>query len=155
MTVISNQQMTPDELYELFLSMLQVLGFAAVESEGVIKIVPDAKARQLGTFIATDALPGSRDAVVARVISVVHVPAAQLVPVLRNLVSPEGHLAAYAPSNSLLVVDRGENAHEFAEIVQKLDRAETDGIDMIMLEHASAEEVVSALEALVFCKKTR
>jgi general secretion pathway protein D len=152
-TVISNQQMTPDELYELFLSMLQVLGYAAVESSEAVKIVPDAKARQLGTFIATDAHPGSRDAVVARVISVEHVPAAQLVPVLRNLVSPEGHLAAYAPSNSLLVVDRGENATRIADIVQKLDKAETDGIDMIMLEHASAEEVVGALEALVAVRR--
>ena len=47
-TFISNEQMTTDELYELFLSMLQVLGFAAVESDGVVKIVPDAKARQFG-----------------------------------------------------------------------------------------------------------
>jgi general secretion pathway protein D len=152
-TVISNQQMTPDELYELFLSMLQVLGYAAVESADAIKIVPDAKARQLGTFIATDAQPGSRDAIVARVISVEHVPAAQLVPVLRNLVSPEGHLAAYAPSNSLLVVDRGENATRLADIVHKLDRAETDGIDMIMLENASADEVVASLEALVAVRR--
>lgn len=152
-TVISNQQMSTDELYELFLSMLQVLGYAAVDSGGVIKIVPDAKARQLGDFIATDDRPGARDAVVARVISVEHVPAAQLVPVLRNLVSPEGHLAAYAPSNSLLVVDRGENATRLAGIVQKLDKAETDGIDMIMLEHASAEEVVAALEALVAVRR--
>ncbi|MGA2654885.1 MAG: type II secretion system secretin GspD [Gammaproteobacteria bacterium] len=152
-TVISNQQMTADELYELFLSMLQVLGFAAVDSDGAVKVVPDVKARQLGTFIATDGNPGSRDAIVARVISVEHVPSAQLVPVLRNLVSPEGHLAAYAPSNSLLVVDRGENAQRIAEIVKKLDRAETDGMDMIQLEHASADEVVASLEALVALRR--
>lgn len=152
-TVISNQQMTPDELYELFLSMLQVLGYAAVESDGAVKVVPDVKARQLGTYIATDGAPGSRDAIVARVISVEHVPSAQLVPVLRNLVSPEGHLAAYAPSNSLLVVDRGENAQRLAEIVKKLDRAETDGMDMIMLDHASADEVVAALEALILVRR--
>lgn len=152
-TLISNEQMTTDELYELFLSMLQVLGFAAVESDGVVKIVPDAKARQLGTYIATDSNPGPNDAVVARVISVVHVPVAQLVPVLRNLVSPEGHLAAYTPSNSLLVVDRGENAQRLAEIVQRLDRAETDGIDMIILEHASAEEIVTSLEALTSVRR--
>ncbi len=148
-TVISNEQMTPDELYELFLSMLQVLGYAAVDSDGVVKIAPDAKARQLGTFIANDAMPGSGDMLVARVISLQHVPAAQLVPVLRNLVSPEGHLAAYVPSNSLLVVDRAGNAQRLANIVDRLDLADTDGIDVITLEYASASEVVTSLEALV------
>lgn len=152
-TVISNQQMTPDELYELFLSMLQVLGYAAIENNGVIKIAPDAKARELGTFIATDAQPGSGDALVARVIAVEHVPVAQLVPVLRNLISPEGHLAAYAPSNSLLVVDRADNATRVSNIVERLDRAEMDGIDMMILQHASAAEVANTLDALASTRR--
>ena len=46
-TMLSQTPMTPDAFYEAFLAILQVHGFVAVESGGIIKIVPDANARQM------------------------------------------------------------------------------------------------------------
>jgi general secretion pathway protein D len=53
-TVISSRPMNNDEVYQVFLSILKVHGFAAVPSGEVIKIVPDVNAKQDG--IATNVL---------------------------------------------------------------------------------------------------
>ena len=46
-TMLSSTPMSPNAFYEAFLSILQVHGFVAVPSGDVIKIIPDANARQV------------------------------------------------------------------------------------------------------------
>ena len=94
-TVISSRPMNADEVYQVFLSILDVHGFAAVPSGSVVKILPDVTAKQTGIPTATAKAPGVGDEMVTRVIQVDHVAAAQLVPILRPLVPQQGHLAAY------------------------------------------------------------
>ncbi len=45
-TVISTEPVNADELYEVFLSVLQVHGYATVPAGQLIKIVPDSAAKQ-------------------------------------------------------------------------------------------------------------
>lgn len=143
-TMISSTDLSPDETYQVFLSALQVLGYAAVDNGDVIKIVPDAHAKHLAGGAG-----GKGDAVVARVISVKYVSATQIVPTLRSMVSPNGHMAAYGPSNSLIVADRAGNVDRIIKIVSELDVPDADGMDVIKLKHASASEVVNALSQMV------
>ena len=44
-TVISSRQVTADEAYELFLTVLRLNGFAAVDTGGATKIIPEAEAK--------------------------------------------------------------------------------------------------------------
>lgn len=143
-TLISSTDLTPEETYQTFLSALQVLGYAAVDNGDVIKIVPDAHAKHLA-----GRAQGKGDAVVARVITIKYVSATQIVPTLRTMVSPNGHMAAYGPSNSLIVADRAANVERIAAIVAELDVPDADGMDVVKLQHASAAEVVSALNQMV------
>jgi len=96
-TVISTRPMDSDEVYQVFLSILKVHGFAAVPSGEVIKIVPDVNAKQDGIPTANDAAPGRGDEMVTRVVQVDNVAAAQLVPILRPLVPQQGHLGPIRP----------------------------------------------------------
>jgi general secretion pathway protein D len=143
-TMISSKDLTPDETYQVFLSALQVLGYAAIDNGDVIKIMPDAQARH-----SAPGEIGKGDAVVARVISVKYVSASQIVPTLRSMVSPNGHLAAYGPSNSLIIADRAANSDRIAAIVAELDKPDADGMEVIKLRHASASEVVNSLSQMI------
>ncbi|MEZ5564941.1 MAG: hypothetical protein R3F24_05240 [Gammaproteobacteria bacterium] len=81
-TMLSATPMSPEAFYEAFLSILSVYGFVAVPSGDVIKILPDANARQVPG--AEGAPGGGRpDDIVTRIIPVNNVAAAQLVPILR------------------------------------------------------------------------
>lgn len=145
-TVLSNQPMSPDELYETFLSVLEVHGFAAVPSGEVTKIIPQINAKQDGGFGRSG--NGTREDIVTRVIRVDNVPADQLVPILRPLVPQYGHLAAYSASNTLIVSDRAANAQRLAEIVDKIDRNGIQDVEQIRLQYASATEVAQVVEQL-------
>lgn len=145
-TMLSATPMTPDAFYETFLSILQVHGYVAVPSGNVIKILPDANARQMPTS-ETRRVP--RDEIVTQVVAVDNVGAAQLVPILRPLIPQYGHLAAHPASNMLIISDRAANVDRLVRIIARIDQAGDEEVDIITLEHASASEVVRVLTALL------
>ncbi|MBI5461595.1 MAG: type II secretion system secretin GspD [Gammaproteobacteria bacterium] len=147
-TVVSSKPMESDEVYQVFLSILKVHGYAAVPSGSVVKIVPDVNAKAEGVPSATDKEPGRGDEVVTRVIEVNNVSAAQLVPILRPLVPQQGHMAAYPGTNVLIISDRAENIERLVSIVRRMDQQSDNEIEVMPLQYASAAEVVRIIGAL-------
>src|SRR3990172_2612096 len=147
-TMLSNTPMNADAFYEAFLAILQVHGFVAVPSGTVIKILPDANARQLPANDLPDRVSSTSDEIVTQVIQVRNVSAAQLVPILRPLIPQYGHLAAYPSSNMLIISDRAANVNRMVRIISRIDRSGDGDIELIRLEHASASEIVRVVNAL-------
>jgi general secretion pathway protein D len=147
-TMLSSTPMSPAAFYEAFLSILQVHGFVAVPSGGVIKIIPDANARQLPGNDLPSRVSSSSDEIVTQVIAVRNVSAAQLVPILRPLIPQYGHLAAYPASNMLIISDRASNVSRMVRIIQRIDQTGDEAIDVIPMQHASATEVVRIVNSL-------
>jgi general secretion pathway protein D len=147
-TMLSSTPMSPEAFYEAFLSILEVNGYVAVPSGDVTKIMPDANARQMAGAGLTDAAGRPRDEFVTQVVKIKNVAAAQLVPVLRPLVVQAGHLAAYPPSNVLIISDRAANVSRILRIINRIDQAGDDEIEVIPLENASASEVVRTITSL-------
>ena len=143
-TVISHDAVSRDELYQIFLSILEVHGFAAVPSGRSIKIIPDASAKQSGIPTGT----GRGDEVVTRVVNVDYVNAMQLVPILRPLIPQQGHMAAFPQSNVLIISDRSDNIARILRIIRRVDRPGNEDVEVLRLEHASAGEMVRILSAL-------
>lgn len=149
-TVVSSRPMSKDEAYQVFLSLLEVHGFAAIPSGKVIKIVPDVNAKQSTTPLGSQQDPGEGDEVVTRVIDVQNISAAQLVPILRPLVPQQGHLVAYQPTNMLIISDRAANIQRIVEIIKRMDKPSRDSeVELITLSHASSAEVVRILGTLM------
>jgi len=147
-TMLSSAPMTPDAFYEAFLSILAVYGYIAVPSGNVVKILPDANARQVPG--AETGAGGGRDAddMVTRILPVRNVAAAQLVPILRPLIPQYGHLAAHPQSNMLIISDRAANVERMQRIIERIDTESTSDIEVIRLENASAAEVVRVITTL-------
>ena len=146
-TVISSEPLDAGELYETFLSVLQVHGYAAVPQGDLIKIVPDVNAKQGPVPAYTDEESAS-DQLVTRVIKVANVPAAQLVPILRPLVPQQGHLAAYAATNTLIVTDRASNIERLSTIISEVDRPDNEEVEIVNLRYAAAAEIIRILQSL-------
>lgn len=145
-TMLSSTPMSPDAFYEAFLSILQVNGYVAMTTGDIIKIVPDASARQYSGLLSTD--NAAADDVVTQVVQVQNVGAAQLVPILRPLIPQYGHLAAHPGSNMLIISDRAANVDRMLRIVRRIDQSNDDEIEVVRLDNASASEVVRVLTAL-------
>jgi len=147
-TMLSATPMSPDAFYEAFLSILQVYGFVAVPSGNVIKILPDANARQLPGNDLPDQISTTSDGIVTQVIPVKNISAAQLVPILRPLIPQYGHLAAYASSNILIISDRASNVSRIMRIIARIDQAGDADVEVATLVNAAASDVVRVVTAL-------
>lgn len=147
-TLISNRAMGKGEVYKVFLSILEVHGYTAIPSGKAIKIVPDADAKHSAMPFASPKKPGIGDEAVTRVIQVEHVTAAQLVPILRPLVPPQGHLAAYPQSNVLIISDRSANIARLVKIIKRIDQPTSGEIEIVPLENAAASDLVRVLTSL-------
>lgn len=146
-TVISHRALKTSEVYQVFLSVLKVHGFAAIPGNNVTKIVPEVNAKQDAIRTGRKSIPLS-DEFITQVLEIKNVDAAQLVPILRPLVPQRGHLAAYPASNVLVISDSGANIRRLKKIISSIDQATGDEIEVVALEHASASEVVRIIQQL-------
>jgi len=147
-TMLSTSPMSPEAFYEAFLAILQVHGYIAVPSGSVIKIMPDATARQVPANDLPDRVSSTSDEIVTQVVQVRNVSAGQLVPILRPMMPQSAHLAAYPSANMLIISDRAANVSRIVRIVQRIDRTGDGDLDVIRLEHASATEIVRVINSL-------
>ncbi|HEV7609565.1 MAG TPA: secretin N-terminal domain-containing protein [Steroidobacteraceae bacterium] len=110
--------------YARLLAILSVHLFATYESNGVVRVVPDANARQFPVPVTNQVSPKALDdELVTVILHAKNVCAAQLVPVLRPLMPQSAHLAAMAQANTLLIVDRAANARKIIDMIDQLDKA--------------------------------
>lgn len=157
-TIITGREIDEDELYETFLSVLQMHGLAAIETGNITKIIPANKSKYQPVPVVDaptgipeidkKTKPPEQDALITKVIKVEHVPVAQLVPILRPMVSPTGHLQGYTPSNSILVTDPASNVDKIAMLIRRMDRPDEDEMEVVILRYASASELVTTINGL-------
>ncbi len=144
-TVVSNTDMTTQEVYDMFQSVLRVHGYAAIKSGAVVKIVPTQGAKQ-------DSMPVggnlTNEQMVTRVVPVENTNAIELVPILRPMVPQYGHLAAVKSANALIISDHASNIQRIIGIVKRIDSSESEEVEVVQLEHAWVGDVVTLLEQL-------
>lgn len=149
-SIVSGTPLSDKELYQVFLSVLQVSGFAAIPSGDIIKIIPNVEAKtQSPDLLSQLRHPPQGDEVMVAVIPVHYVPAEQLIPALRPLMPQWSNIAAYAPSNMLILSGRASNIKQIANIIKQVDTSTASGIDVVPLRHALAMDVANTLKDLV------
>ena len=142
-TVISARPLRDNEVYQVFLSVLNVHGYVAVQAGNVTKILPEALAR---TGSSGD--EPTLDEVVTRVVPIQNVPAERLVPVLRPLLPQYAHLAAQPDSNALVISATHGNVHRLRKMIARLDVASHTDVDIVPLQYATAGEIADTVNAL-------
>ena len=146
-TIVSNVTLDEDSVYQLFLSVLQVHGFAAVPTGSAIKIVQTVLAKQSGNpndFV--DDLISQE--LVTRVIPISYATSEDMVKVLRPLIPQYGHIAALSNPNVLIISDHAANITRLVEIINRVDIADTLEVAIVDLEEAWVEDIVRLLEEL-------
>lgn len=146
-TVVSTAPMDKDTIYEVFLSVLRVHGYAAVPAGNVTKIVQQVLAKQSGN--PRDFNTGERsEELITSVIPVRNSPSSELVKILRPLIPQYGHVAGIDSPNALIISDHADNISRLASIVKRIDVADDQAVEIIDLREAWVEDMVALLEEL-------
>lgn len=148
--VRSYDVMSEEQYWQFFLNVLEVYGFATVTMEsGVVKVMRDKDARNGAIPVVDDNSLGG-DTLVTRVVPVNNVSVRELAPLLRLLAdsSGGGNVVSYDPSNVIMITGRSETVQRLTEIIERVDRAGNQDVDVVKLEYASAAEVVRIAASL-------
>jgi general secretion pathway protein D len=147
--MFSSAPMSPPAFYQAFLAILEVYGFIAVPAgNNIMKVVPDAEMRELPGDDLPSHVSSSSDEIVTEVVTIKNVSAAELVPILRPMIPQQGHLAAYPPSNILIITDHASNVHRMMAIISRIDQTGNQDIDVMPLQNASASDVVHTIDTI-------
>ena len=145
--IVSSRPVPPSAAYDIFLSALRLQGFAAVESDGVVKILPEADAKMhLGSVSPRSAAEGDR--LQTRVYTLKYESASQMLPVLRPIITPNNTIAVYAANNSIVITDYADNLRRIDRIIDAIDRPGGGEPVFIPLRNASATEMANTVNRL-------
>lgn len=152
-TIVSPTRISKEEAYQVFLSVLEVKGFTAVETDNVIKIIPSREVKQSGVKVISDKERDIRgEGFVTKIFHLNYVSPAELTKTITPLISKDGNIIPYLPTNALIVTDSYSNIKKLTDIVNILDVEPPKGkgkINVYYLKNASAEEVAKVLTGIV------
>ena len=147
-TIDSNTSMSKEDVYEMFQSVLQVHGFAAIPAGGIIKIVQQNDTKQEGGMPTALRVTKKSEQLITQVIQIKDTPALDLVPILRPMVAKYGHLAGVKSANALIVTDHASNVRRLEKIIERLDGSGVSELEDVQLEEAWVGDIVDILTSL-------
>ncbi|UCH79835.1 MAG: hypothetical protein JSW20_08755 [Nitrospiraceae bacterium] len=152
-TIIAPTKLSIDESFRLFTSILTLKGYTIIPSgEKTYKVIPSSLAKQAGVISVDDIKPVN-EGYITKVLSTKHIKAEETLQFLRPIVSKDGHISAFGPSNLLLVVDSAVNIEKIISILKLVDQptamAEEAKIFVYFLEHADAVELSKVLQGII------
>ena len=142
-TVVSNQDLSNKETYAVFLSVLRVHGYTAIENNGVVKVMPESGGRQDFSSGRPDL-----DSLTTEVIRLNQANARNLTPLLKPLINKQGHIAAYEATNTLIIADYVGNLTRIKNLLAELDKNPTDYFELVPLINTSANEISRILNSI-------
>jgi len=142
-SVVTTKPMPAQQIYEIFLSILKVHGFAAAGNGNIVKIIPNVSAKQ------EPVVSSSPEGLLTRVVQVHHIDAAQLVPILAPLVPQHAFIAAFPDSNVVILSDTVANVNRLAQMIEQIDKGGDAKVEIIPVKYASAKELATTLTSLI------
>ncbi|MCB0327594.1 MAG: type II secretion system secretin GspD [Bdellovibrionales bacterium] len=148
-TIVSPNSVTVDEAYQAFISALEMKGLTTVQVGKNLKIVRSTDAKAEAIPVVADGNRDYGDQLITRVVPIKYIDANQIQTNLRRLYSRSGIMAAYGPTNSLIITDTGSNIRRLISIIEKLDQqGYQNSVEVIPLRYSQAQDVAEKITNL-------
>ncbi|MEN6422126.1 MAG: secretin N-terminal domain-containing protein, partial [Smithella sp.] len=156
-TIISPKKIPVEDVYKVFLSVLEVNGFTVVPAGDMTKIIPATMAREKSLETRIKSEPGAADdRMVTQIVSLERANPDEIKRVLDPIISKSSSVISYPPANILVITDYLSNIKRLQEIIAALDvEGAGDQISYIPLQNASASEVVKSLTTIFQQRQTK
>ncbi len=154
-TVLSPSKISVEEAYKVFESVLEVHGFTTVPAGSVIKVVPSVEARQKSVELRKTPgyVPRPDDRIITQIMPLLHANSQEVRKLLAPMVSKQGVVIAYDPTDTLIITDFQSNIQRLLSIVEEIDvEFQEANISVMPLEYASAENLAEKISRLLQSK---
>jgi general secretion pathway protein D len=146
-SVISEKPVTKEQAFQLLTSALRLQGYAVVRADGFVKVVPEADAKVQAGPIQAGAVRG--DQIATQIFRLNYESAANMVPILRPLISPNNTINANPSNNTLVITDYADNLRRLGRIIASLDGPATTDLDVLPIRYAMATDIAVMVNRLL------
>ncbi|HSV98197.1 MAG TPA: secretin N-terminal domain-containing protein [Spirochaetota bacterium] len=162
-TISSAKRIPVTQAFDILKSILEVKGFAVIETENLVKIVPikDAIKKNVEIIVDKDgrAVLPAEDRAITYLLQIEYADANEVANVLRQLKSNDTDIVVYLPLNIIIL---SGNANEIGGLTRishsldkkmediKDDKARKGNIHVIHLENSDAEKLAAVLSRIPF-----
>ncbi|MDE2607115.1 MAG: type II secretion system secretin GspD [Burkholderiales bacterium] len=147
-TLATDKPVPPAAAFNQFVATLRLSGFAVVDAGGLTKVVPEADAKLQGGAVEVDG-KASGSQIATQIFRLNFENAANLVPILRPLISPNNTINVNPGTNSLVITDYSDNLQRLGRIIAALDVSNATDVEVINLHNALAVDLVPIVQRLV------
>ena len=147
-TLSTDRPVPPAAAFNQFVSTLRLSGFAVVDSGGLLKVVPEAEAKLQSGAVSVDGT-ASGSQIVTQIFRLNYENAANLVPILRPLISPNNTINVNPGNNSLVITDYADNLQRLGRIIAALDVSNATDVEVINLQNALAVDIAPIVQRLL------
>ncbi len=148
LSIYAKEPLSVDNAYGVVLEALRINGYEAIESDGVVRIVPDLRAKTLPSKFVEALGDGQSNDLVTYILQLHNLPAEEVVAQLKPLIPPAGHLSAVAP-RTVLLIDARTNVKRIARLAEYIDEGGAMEFEIIPLRHAPAGSVREILLGMI------
>lgn len=145
--IVSATPVSSELAYDILLSALRLQGYAAVDADGVTKIIPEADAKLYVDAVGKSS--GKGDQIITKVFTLKNESATQMVNVIRPMVAPNNLVVAHASANALVVTDYKSNLRRIEQVIKSIDLPSADAPIIIPVKNSSAVDLANTINKLM------
>jgi general secretion pathway protein D len=145
----TERPVSPAAAFNQFTATLRLSGFTVVDAGGLLKVVPEADAKLQSGIVTVGPASTGGSQVVTQIFRLNHESAANLVPILRPLISPNNTININPGNNSLVITDYADNLQRLGRIIAALDISNATDVEIIPLRNALASDIAPLVARLI------
>jgi general secretion pathway protein D len=162
-SIISNKEVPLSEAFEVTKAILEVKGFAIIETNNLLKVMPIREAIKKNTEIVVDSttkLEVGNQKTLTYLLELQNADAPQLAQVMQPLKSQFTDIVVYPALNTIIFSGSSNEIEGLLKIARALDKApekaaetakkERGNIHVVPLEYANAEDLANVLSRVPF-----
>jgi general secretion pathway protein D len=151
MNLSSEKPLAPAAAYNQFVTTLRLQGVVVVESQGIYKLVPEADAKLLTSVVSAGGVvaKAGNNQIVTQIFNLNYDSAANLLPILRPLISANNTINVNPGNNSLIITDYADNLQRIARIIAASDVPTATDVEVIQLKHTLSSDLAPLVLRLV------
>jgi general secretion pathway protein D len=151
MNLSSEKALAPLAAYNQFVATLRLQGVVVVESQGIYKVVPEADAKLITSVVSAGgaSTKAGSNQIVTQIFNLNYDSAANLLPILRPLISANNTINVNPGNNSLIITDYADNLQRIAKIIAASDIPTATDVEIIPLKNTLASDIAPLVMRLV------
>ncbi len=144
-------EISPDNLFDIFTTILKVSGAAIIKEGEIYHIIPATEAKTMLLIPRADQeIPPPGDEIIFQVIELKYVQAKEFINIIRPFTTQGAVLIPYDRGNTILFIDFASNVNKVLEIVKVMDVSIFSGVEMKLfpMKEANVEDIAKEMEKL-------